>query len=253
MERSQQRLLWKPSLLRSVCDEHQHLTTAMSREIQTSCPLKTVTPGSSADMTIVTSSCSCARSLYGRRTWYMPSKFSIFRLSTISHQNNCPLYKIAKRIETLGIRYNFCSRLLNASIQTSISVATGAGGLSINPKMRISNIVSYDAPAFRLLSPHHIETPRKRVPLLYISEFCKLALEQLYKLFSDGKASPTDANNCGETLLHVSYIAKSPRIKVTSAIACLRIDILSGFIQPRCILGLSSISEKHCQCWRFAH
>lgn len=220
MERSLQRLDWKSALPSSLCDEHQRLKTTMPHEIQTSYPLKTVKAGNSAEMILFTSDCSCTQSPYGGRTWYTPRNFSFFWFSTTSHQKSCPLYKIAKRTETLGFRYSFRSYFLSTSIRATLPVTAGAGGLPINPQMSIFNVVSYDAPAFGLLYPYHLYTLRERDESSYMNNLCgflNITLHRLCNLFRDGKASPADADPFGRTLLHVSSIAKSRCRKVTSA------------------------------------
>jgi hypothetical protein len=229
IERSPQRLDWKPTLPSSLCEEHQRLKTTMHHEIQTSYPLKTAIGGNSVKMILFTSDCSCTQSPYVRRTWYTPRNFSFFRFSTTSHQKTCPLYKIAKQIETLGFRYSFRSRFLSTSIRATLSVTTGAGGLSINPQMSIFNVVPHGAPAFELLHPYHLCTLRERDAPSYMNNLCgflNTTFHRLCNLFRDGKASPTDTDTFGQTLLHVSYITKSRLRKVTSAIVCLRIGTL---------------------------
>lgn len=61
-------------------------------------------------------------------------------------------------------------------------------------------MISEDSPAFALLSfGSAFRTPGKDV------EACAdLILKQMYKLFQEGKASPTDVLSDGKTLLHVS-------------------------------------------------
>jgi hypothetical protein len=89
-----------------------------------------------------------------------------------------------------------------------MSVTRGAGGFAISPWLQFRAVVSRDSPAFALLdywSP-------KIIAENDIIKCAEQILKQLYQLFQEGKASPTDILPHGTTLLHVSTI------DITSAI-----------------------------------
>ncbi len=97
--------------------------------------------------------------------------------------------------------------MLNISIRATLSIVTGAGGLSISPRLSFRNTVPYDSPAFKLLQQVRI-SDHDHVDSSTMSRFLKTTLRQLYQLFSDRKASPQDETKYGETLLHVSQISR---------------------------------------------
>jgi hypothetical protein len=215
LENSERRLVWKPAL-HSIRGKRQYLDTTPS-DTETSQVLNTAIVGSSTELTTFIYDCTCTRPPSVRKFWYMPYQVSLSWLSMASHHNACPLYKIGKRTEILGVRWSLCSPLLNASIKATISVTTSARGLCVNPRINFLNIVSADAPVFKAVRLHHLSRLYCGTePLLYkskVSEFFGSTLQQLYKLFRDGKASPADADPWGYTLLHVRYIVKSLRRK----------------------------------------
>jgi hypothetical protein len=140
------------------------------------------------------------------KTCYSLLTVSIFRLSMTSHCDTCPFSKMAKRTKALGVKYAICSSLLSFSVQATLSVATGAGGLSISPRLSFRNIVPRDSPAFKLLRGLEKLSYNEKKPQSHIvvSSYLGSTLKQLHELFSEGKASLTDVTSNGSTLLHIS-------------------------------------------------
>ena len=157
-------------------------------------------------MTALTARCFCSRLPCTKQTCYSFLTVSIFQLSMTSHSDTCPFSKMAKRTKALGVKYAICSSLLSFSVQATLSVVTGAGGLSISPRLSFRNIVPRDSPAFKLLRGLEILSYNEKKPLshIVISSYLDSTLKQLHKLFGEGKASPTDVTSKGSTLLHVS-------------------------------------------------
>jgi hypothetical protein len=157
-------------------------------------------------ITASTARCFCSRLPYTKKTCHSLLTVSIFRLSMTSHCDTCPFSKMAKRTKALGVKYVICSSLLSFSVQAKLSVVTGAGGLSISPRLSFRNIVPRDSPAFKLLKGLDILSYNEKKPLshIFVSSYLDNTLRQLHELFSEGKSSPTDVTSNGSTLLHVS-------------------------------------------------
>jgi hypothetical protein len=194
MKRLQRTLVGEPALLRSLCDENLRLKNNMRYQ------LDHAALGNDRYMTASTARCSCSRLPYTKETCYKLLEVSIFRLNMTSHCDACPFSKMAKRTKSLGVRYAICSYLLSFSVQATLSVVTGAGGLSISPRLSFRNIVRWDSPAFELLrSLGILLLNRKKLSNLTASRYLDSTLKQLRELFSERKASPMDVS-CPHTI-----------------------------------------------------
>ena len=154
--------------------------------------------------------CSCATLIRRRDTTYSVGRVDFFKSSVESnnHSVTCPLYIRTEATTTVGFKMGYYGRLLANTVRATISITTGAGGYTINPCLKLHAIVPKNSPAFRLLDFDHCKecflttrAPRSKE----ISEYFENALRQLYELFKDGRASPTDVDESGQTLLHVIY------------------------------------------------
>ena len=152
--------------------------------------------------------CSCSSFMRKRAATYSISNVAIFKTSLESskHFVTCPFYIGTDATTTVGLKTTYYGRLLSNTVWATISITTGAGGLSISPCLKFRGLVPNDSPAFRLLD--HIEFARlvRSTPPSQTDQLCEFfenTLHQLYKLFKDRIASPTDTNESGETLLFV--------------------------------------------------
>lgn len=112
------------------------------------------------------------------------------------------------------LRIGGCEALLARAIEASISITTGAGGLSVSIALRCAHVVPDNNPAFRLVDrglwkeSHYPRYGRQR-PLKSIIQFEALLdvnIRKIERLFRAGKASPYDVSLDGNTLLHVRVI-----------------------------------------------
>ena len=78
----------------------------------------------------------------------------------------------------------------------------GAGGLSISPSLTIRGFVFDKSPAFALLDGYSDSWEPIR-PVETISVKIYETIENLGRLFAEGKASPSDVDSKGDTLMHV--------------------------------------------------
>lgn len=193
-------LLRKPSLLQSVCNraaEVQDSTNELSREDRRS----QTELGLSGVQYPSTALCSCKiGSTYESRNW-SDGFLNLFQSSVISciHEKGCPLRILPRKKTTIGMKYSHCGLLLSQILSFSISISRGAGGSSISPNLTFRATVSDASPAFSLLSfDEMIKVSTQNI------DYLKWATQKLYCLFREQKASPSDVNTRGETLLHVS-------------------------------------------------
>jgi hypothetical protein len=243
--KSPQRTLgWDPTIFRSLGDTRQCSTSKTRYEIQTKYRLSHALIGYDTIRNTFTARCCCTRPPYSKEARYTRRTISVYRLTMTSHHHTCPFYEFGERKETLGAKFAFYAYLLNVSIEAKISVVTGTSGLFISPRLTCRNVVPYDSPAFKLLWSGRVPDQHHMDPTVYtrnMSCFLELTLRQLYQLFSDGKASPHDVTQFGETLLHVSRAFKEPRSVLISSTVCLRVGAFAGLTRSNYLLELSSV------------
>ena len=152
--------------------------------------------------------CSCASVSRRRVATYSIVRVDFFKrfVECSNHSATCPLYIQTKATTTVGFKIGYYGRLLANTVRATISITTGAGGCSINPCLEFHAIVPFNSPAFLLLDygtfrQHFHTTPPTET--IEVGDFFKTTLQQLYDLFQDGRASPTDTVEDGSTLLHV--------------------------------------------------
>ncbi|KAH9219366.1 hypothetical protein DL95DRAFT_443461 [Leptodontidium sp. 2 PMI_412] len=93
------------------------------------------------------------------------------------------------------------AHILGYSIAANFSVTRGAGAFSISPHFMLRAVVPWDSPAFRLLYVKAMDlSERFSSPI----DHANWAIQELDVLFRKGKASPTDVNPHGTTLLHMA-------------------------------------------------
>ena len=123
----------------------------------------------------------------------------------MSHHPECHLFVRSCSTTVAKLCMKRCGAFLSGAIEASISITRGAGGFSIIPGLRCAHVVPENNPAFELVA---------RLGIIFWDNFpaidaneVELSLEtgiqDLVRLFDDGKASPYDVDIEGNTLLHV--------------------------------------------------
>jgi hypothetical protein len=116
------------------------------------------------------------------------------------HNPGCPYADLHSTVTDMNLRFSLCGFGLRRKIEVSIAISRMAtGSFSVNPALTCYRIVPEWSPAFQVL-----ETYRKCPEVIPL---------ELTKLFQDGKASPYDRLESGETLLHVRYHITRPSNK----------------------------------------
>jgi hypothetical protein len=190
-------LFREPALLASLCSNHHDLQRDAQSVLQSGIRQNTRKSSSALSKGFF---CSCKGRTRTSESHVSSGYLSAFWSRKTQHLPYCPLYSRAERIDTLGAKYTYCSKALGNSIAIAISITRGAGGFAISPWLQFRAVVSEDSPAFALLDPESAFRPLGKD----IETCADLILKQMYKLFQEGKASPTDVLTDGRTLLHVS-------------------------------------------------
>jgi len=149
------------------------------------------------------SRCTCTTHPKGAKNFPVTrSKFSFWH-ETSSHSATCPFRYRDRRIQTFGLGLRVCCFILSRAIQATLTVTQGAGGCSISSALKYRAIVPDNSPAFKIVYSAELEfTPG--VDVQGLQHRIENLLQQLKKLFRDGKASPTDICQKKGSLLHVS-------------------------------------------------
>jgi len=189
-------LFREPALLASLCDSHHDLRRDSLSVLQSGITQKPRKPRSALSKG---SFCSCKGQTRTSESHVSSGYLSAFWSRKTQHLPYCPLYARAERTDTLGAKYTYCSKAIGNSISVATSITRGAGGFAISPWLQFRAVVSENSPAFALLS----HQSAYKTPGNDAEKFADVILEQMYQLFQDGKASPTDVLTDGRTLLHV--------------------------------------------------
>lgn len=152
--------------------------------------------------------CSCSTLVRKKTATYSVGIVEFFKSSVESckHSIDCPLYIGTEATTTAGLKLAYYSRLLANTVGATLSITSGAGGFSINPCLRFRARVSSNSPAFRLLDQYVLRGRLESTSTSQTNEICEVfesTLRQMYDLFKDKAASPTDLNEYGQTLIMV--------------------------------------------------
>jgi hypothetical protein len=197
-------LLQKPDLLRCVGD----IIQTERQEAEKGYPTNNDSPRNDhvaivpRDTILPLCSCNIGKS-HQSRTWSTRG-LNLTRASTVSHihKMGCPLSTQRRSTIVLAAKYSYRSRFITRLLSFSVSISSGAGGLSISPSLTFRAIVPDSSPAFSLFTYDSIYAFR----LKSTESYCEWVARELYRLFREQEAYPTDVDVRGENLLHVSAI-----------------------------------------------
>ena len=194
-------IIQKPSFQRQACDA---FSLNRGRLQATTYPVHSRRDSSDS------SPCSCLKDRDRKTRHYRARTFglSLFATTESTHQQDCPLYSTATKARNLGARFYLLSNLLPFTVQATMSLAHGAGGLSISPGILFRSFVPKDSPSFLILSldsfGHAINKNGASS-----STYFESALAEIWQLCREGKAAPHDCDEDGNTLLMVCGLAKT--------------------------------------------
>jgi hypothetical protein len=172
-------------------------------------------PGFTHTVEDIETICNC-RQIVAQRS--KRAIFSVIEVSSqiaISHRQDCPYARNQKSTKKLGLQIFHISQLVGTAIKGSVSMQFGAGDFSISPYLSLRGFSRRDSPAFELFD--ELKWDGAKTLSQYISIMRQLPT-RLLLLFTDGKASPNEKNEFGQTLFHVSlrhFCALKPTLIAT--------------------------------------
>ncbi len=158
--------------------------------------------------------CTCIASYASKDYRYLSRAVSLFyskeRYET--HLPQCPFYTSPQQFRKLGARFHSVGYLLSTAILATVSISTGASSFSITPHLSFKAVVPFNSAAFALFSRDNYRKSRLHSGCATPGEFLDSIMPNLRRLFAEGRASPRDVNEFGQSLLHV----KSTNVPVWS-------------------------------------
>ena len=133
----------------------------------------------------------------------------MFETEFMSHHPTCYLFATSSSTTVAKFCVKRCGAFLSGAIEATISITRGAGGFSVSPGLRCAHVVPTNNPAFELvgrLKDIYWSFRRRRTDTDEVELSLKTAIQDLARLFHDGKASPYDVDLQGNTLLHVGLM-----------------------------------------------
>lgn len=176
------RLIAAPALLRSLLDDQ-----IMAAE-STGFSMAKSQPHRAGDLI----RCTCSR-------WSQSASLNrqFARQPTILNQV-CLVHDQYERTTLLFKRWTLYNRFLGYTIQISLHITKGAGGLAISPHLEFRATVPTDSLIFRLLSNTEDVLKSKTV-----GRTLENTQQKLFEILREGKGSWSDTLPDGNTILHV--------------------------------------------------
>ena len=198
--RALRRLVLKPGYTKQVYDEFSEIETADSGTKG----YTTTMSNEPVQRRKFTSPCYCQYRAYSKSSRFRLGSF-FFKEDSIthSHKPGCK-FDILGSTKTQSLA--LITSVLSHGVRLTLSVTTGAGGLSISPNINLRPVVDENkAPVFRimkLLTKYSmlvgtIRDNGRDLPRLM--DLCKNAILRLYR---ERKASPYEVNKKGRTFFH---------------------------------------------------
>ncbi|KAK8070639.1 hypothetical protein PG997_010842 [Apiospora hydei] len=124
------------------------------------------------------------------------------------HSPYCPLYRITatKRRRKYGLRLTGLTHVLKAAVEISFSVSSGAGGRSISPQFTYYPTVDTRMdPAFRVIFCLREVIRQNRCHPSFYPALERKAMENIIRLFAEGKSSPLAVDSKNRSLMHHAF------------------------------------------------
>ena len=134
-------------------------------------------------------------------TTSIPKWMFIFKTESMSHHLGCHLFVRSCSTTVAKICIKRCGAFLSGAIEASIAITRGAGGFSISPGLQCARVVPASNPAFELVD--RISNRIRETDIGGLQLALEAGIQDLARLYRDGKASPYDVDLEGDTLLHV--------------------------------------------------
>ncbi|OJJ51815.1 hypothetical protein ASPZODRAFT_163589 [Penicilliopsis zonata CBS 506.65] len=186
------------SLLTTVTDHHVSTTASLVRMESEIAVLQRLL----SSPALLQQACNADEAIQATQNVYIPRRpqrgcqcpLKPFSAGQKMHFPTCPRFRSSKQSQTNSNKWSFTSQLLGMSVSVMFASNTGNGGFSICPLLHFRAIVPYDHPSFKAIA-------ELRKPFITIEDI-ENTINKLHDLFSRGKASPTDVDSNGKTILH---------------------------------------------------
>lgn len=153
--------------------------------------------------------CKCGRGEILAQKRLTVGQISAIYGSLILHRRSCPLWSSLEQTQNFG--FVVSSQHLKVAIQLGMSINHEAGGVSIGPMLLLRGMKRPDSPAFLVMRDLRktfdllcLETCGEDIFLTILTESARKILQ----IFAEGKASPGEIDEYGNSLLHVRILRK---------------------------------------------
>lgn len=127
-------------------------------------------------------------------------------LNSLTHHKDCVCFQNCQNSTEIGLRVAFSGFFLHGAIQAAMSMTHGSGGFSISPALMFNYVVSSDTGPFLLFNTPLVDIVSPDVTSVDIRIALEVRKRKLVQLFHQGKASPRDVDENGNTVMHVSLL-----------------------------------------------
>ncbi|KAL3301291.1 Ankyrin repeat-containing protein [Colletotrichum asianum] len=191
-----QRMLSKPGALRTICDE----TNTSQRSIDAPPFIHVLDCDSTTEKSYLHCECRLRRGKRQSRLGLGPALFTSQSTAEGVHSFNCPLAGAApvQKEWSLGISTRLFRTVLTTAITISMITPFGAGGFGISPSFKI-HFIHKNSPAEDVI---RIIRRAAAFDTGSSSAIVQKGIETLLWIFRNGKASPSDTDHVGNSLLH---------------------------------------------------
>ena len=231
-------MIQKPSLLQLAADEERQLqsqrTNSQRRPFQ-QCTCRAL---------FKYKPYSQSRS-YKNEKWSMLAGWSANSFSsTLTHHRDCMLSRESRKTKQFGFRMSFSGPLLRGALQAAMSMTRGSGGFSLSPALTFSYIVRSDTGPFKFFD--------KTLPIRQVSAADACAKfdfqrQELVRLYQQGNSSPSDVDEYGNNVLHVSLSYKNPYSLRTTLKLNQKACATFLYVQPSNDTDMSYVFRKYTQ------
>lgn len=202
----------RPDLLRSAY--HANSQLAEDHEAPISKSLLGSEPGKVPYFSKKRARCSChirsagtsrresPSTLYSRQNFCHQWSVQAGLVSKGRHHRTCPMYFTSPSTSTARLSIRIGGVLLSGAVEASFSIIRGAGGFSISPMLQCARVMDSTHSIFRLTDLSEREIPAVN-NMADFQGFMDGTLQEIERLFREGRASPQDVDIDGNTLLHV--------------------------------------------------
>lgn len=190
-------MIKKPSLLRSVTEEGHRMQsehTDSQRRFLQRCTCRALFRYRRYGHSIV----------YGKKGISMLAPWNVVTFSSsLIHHRDCVLSRESQETKQFGLRIAFGGPLLRGAIHAAMSMTRGSGGFSLSPALTFNYVVPSNTGQFKLLNSS-LGYALRWAPAADVRTAFEFRRRELLRLYQEGKASPSDVDENGETVMHVS-------------------------------------------------